>query len=296
MPTAATQVGGRMASALLQGVATSLGCHPGRPTDNLTDPTGTSCPRSSCTERRPRQLPGIQIESRHVFELDQVVPWGRSFDEYVRMFTLSDEDLGRTILGCGDGPASFNAEATQRGHRVVSCDPLYRFTREDIERRIAAIYDQVIDQARRNADDFVWGQGIQDIDELGAVRTAAMQTFLADYERGKRDGRYLDASLPALPFDSRSFDLALCSHFLFLYSGHLDEPFHHEALLEMSRVAAEVRVFPLLSLGGTRSPFVDGCVARLVAAGCRVTIETVQYEFQRGGNEMMRISRGGLPS
>jgi hypothetical protein len=57
----------------------------------------------------------------------------------------------------------------------------------------------------------------------------------------------------------------------------------------MSRVAAEVRVFPLLSLGGTRSPFVDGCVARLVAAGCRVTIETVPYEFQRGGNEMMRV-------
>jgi hypothetical protein len=224
-----------------------------------------------------------------VFELDQVVPWGRSFDEYVRMFALSDEDLGRTILGCGDGPASFNAEATQRGHRVVSCDPLYRFTREDIERRIAEIYDQVIDQARRNAGDFVWGQGIRDIDDLGAVRTGAMQIFLADYERGKRDRRYLDASLPALPFDSRSFDLALCSHFLFLYSGHLDEPFHHEALLEMSRVAAEVRVFPLLSLGGTRSPFVDGCVARLVAAGCRVTIETVPYEFQRGGNEMMRV-------
>ena len=60
----------------------------------------------------------------------------------------------------------------------------------------------------------------------------------------------------------------------------------------MLRVAAEVRVFPLLSLGGARSPFVDGCAARLVAAGYRVTIETVQYEFQRGGNEMMRLHVG----
>jgi hypothetical protein len=182
-----------------------------------------------------------------VFTLDQVVPWGRSFNEYVRMFALGDEDLGRTILGCGDGPASFNAVATQRGHRVVSCDPLYRFGKQDIERRIAAIYEQVLDQARLNANDFIWGQGIRDLDELGAVRTLAMQAFLADYDRGKHDGRYVDGALPALPFANGSFELALCSHFLFLYSAHLGEPFHHEALLEMLRVAAEVRVFPLLN-------------------------------------------------
>jgi hypothetical protein len=45
------------------------------------------------------------------FTLDQVVPWGRSFDEYRRMFALSDDDLGLRILGCADGPASFNGEA-----------------------------------------------------------------------------------------------------------------------------------------------------------------------------------------
>jgi hypothetical protein len=43
------------------------------------------------------------------FTLDSVVPWGRSFDEYVAMFALSEEDLGRRVLGCADGPASFNA-------------------------------------------------------------------------------------------------------------------------------------------------------------------------------------------
>lgn len=227
-----------------------------------------------------------------MYTLDQVVPWGRSFNEYVRMFALNDEDFGRTILGCADGPASFNAEATQRGHRVVSCDPLYRFGKGDIEQRIAAIYEQMLDQARQNAGDFVWGQGIRDVDHLGAVRRAAMQTFLADYERGKADGRYLDAALPALPFANRSFELAISSHFLLLYSAHLDESFHQEALLEMVRVAAEVRIFPLLSLGGARSPFVDGCITRLAAEGCRVTIESVPYEFQRGGNEMMRLRVG----
>jgi len=34
-----------------------------------------------------------------MFTLDQVVPWGRSFDEYVRMLALSDVDLQKTMLG-----------------------------------------------------------------------------------------------------------------------------------------------------------------------------------------------------
>lgn len=136
-----------------------------------------------------------------MFTLDQVVPWGRSFDEYRGMFALADEDLGRRIVGCADGPASFNADATRRGHLVVSCDPIYRFGKTQIEERITATYQQVLDQARRNAHEFVWGAGIRDVEELGAVRMASMRTFLADYEAGKRAGRYVAAALPALPFD-----------------------------------------------------------------------------------------------
>lgn len=44
------------------------------------------------------------------FELDDIVPWGRSFEEYRRMFALSPDDLTGRLLGCGDGPASFNME------------------------------------------------------------------------------------------------------------------------------------------------------------------------------------------
>jgi len=35
------------------------------------------------------------------------------------MFDLDDADLGSPVRGC-DGPASFNAEATARGARIVS--------------------------------------------------------------------------------------------------------------------------------------------------------------------------------
>src|SRR5678816_2295170 len=189
-----------------------------------------------------------------MFTLEQVVPWGRSFAEYCLMFSLGGEDLRRRILGCGDGPASFNVEATRRGAAVTSCDPIYQWDTHQIRDRIAATYDQVLDQARRNADEFVW-DSIASVDELGAIRMAAMEQFLDDFSQGKADGRYLTAELPTLPFSDASFDLALCSHLLFLYSAHLDEEFHHRSIRELCRVAGEVRIFPLLALGGQRSPY-----------------------------------------
>ena len=99
----------------------------------------------------------------------------------------------------------------------------------------------------------------------------------------------MDAALPALPFADRSFDLALCSHLLFLYSAQLDEAFHAAAALELCRVAAEVRIFPLLALGGRPSPHVEPVAATLRARGYHVSTEAVPYEFQRGGNQMLRV-------
>jgi hypothetical protein len=225
-----------------------------------------------------------------VFTLSEVVPWGRSFEEYCRMFALSSGDLHGRILGCADGPASFNAEATAAGLSVISCDPLYSFSGNAIRQRISETCDIIIDQIRRNQDEFVW-TSIRSIEELRQLRMASMERFLADYETGKQERRYVDAELPHLPFADRAFDLALCSHFLFLYSGQLSEDVHVAAIRDMARVATEVRVFPLLALGRERSLHVDAVQRRLQADGCLVNIEKVPYEFQRGGNEMMRIRR-----
>jgi hypothetical protein len=225
-----------------------------------------------------------------MFTLDQVVPWGRSFEEYRAMFLMNDEDLAGRLLGCGDGPASFNAGATRLGASVVSCDPLYRWSTEEIRGRIDQTYEHVLDQTRQNQHEFVW-RAIPSVDELGRVRMAAMREFLADYPQGVPQGRYVAAALPSLPFGDREFDLALCSHLLFLYSEQLGEAFHHASVLELGRVAREVRVFPLLALGGAPSPFVQGCAGLLREAGYDVSVEPVPYEFQRGGNQMMRFRR-----
>jgi hypothetical protein len=226
-----------------------------------------------------------------MFTLEQVVPWGRSFDEYRRMFALTEDDLRLRIVGCGDGPASFNAEATRRGTAVVSCDPIYRYDASQIRARVASTCDQILEQTRQNAGEFVWTE-IPSVEALGKLRMAAMDEFLSDYEAGKSQGRYIEAELPDLPFEDSSFGLALCSHLLFLYTAQLGEAFHRRAIREMCRVAREVRVFPLLALGATPSPLVAPVIDELAGCGVAVSIERVPYEFQRGGNEMMRISNG----
>lgn len=63
--------------------------------------------------------------------LNEIVPWGRSFSEYQKMFDLTDSDLEERILGCADGPASFNAGLTAQVGTVVSVDPLYSFLKKE---------------------------------------------------------------------------------------------------------------------------------------------------------------------
>jgi SAM-dependent methyltransferase len=220
--------------------------------------------------------------------LSQVVPWGRSYQEYLALFALAPEELGRRILGCGDGPAAFNAELTRRGGAVVSVDPLYRFSAGEIRRRITETSETVLDQVRARQGDYVW-KSIVSVEHLGAVRMLAMERFLADFEDGRRAGRYIAAALPSLPFADQQFDLALSSHFLFLYSGQLSARFHVDAIQEMLRVAHEVRVFPLLTLDGSRSPHVAAVCGRFRSKGFRLAIKPVPYEFQRGACEMLVI-------
>jgi len=222
--------------------------------------------------------------------IDEVFPWGRSYDEYRRMFALTDAELDLKIIACADGPAAFNAVMHRRGKRVISCDPLYAFSSDEIRKRIAATHDLMVQRARQDAHRFVWDV-IRSPEEMGQVRMQAMQEFLADYDVGTRDGRYVNQALPQLGFANGSFDLALCSHFLFLYSEEFSLDYHLASIQEMCRVAREVRIFPLLDMQGRHSQHRDPVTTELPRIGFTVSIERVPYEFQCGGNEMMRVRR-----
>jgi len=221
-------------------------------------------------------------------ELTSVVPWGRSFNEYQSMFSLNTMDLKKTILGCGDGPACFNAELKKAGGNVISVDPVYQFNSQQIRSRIEQVYPEVMSQVIKNSDDFIW-ETITNADELGRIRMAAMENFLNDYVQDKEEGRYINASLPILPFKQAEFDLALCSHYLFLYSEQVDQAQHVLAMNELCRVANEVRVYPLLALDGSRSIHLDSVINNLKERGFDVSLQTVEYQFQKGATKMLVV-------
>ncbi len=223
------------------------------------------------------------------FTLSEVIPWGRSYDEYLAMFSLSPEDLQKNILGCSDGPASFNTVLTGKGKSIISADPIYAFSRKELQQRITATSATVLEQIQKNRNAFIWTH-ISSVEELKNIRMAAMDKFLQDFERGKTQGRYVNSCLPQLNFADQSFDLALCSHFLFLYSEHLSEKFHLAAIKELCRVATEVRLFPLLELNGEKSRHIEKILTALQQEGYQATVQQTTYEFQKGGNEMLVIS------
>jgi hypothetical protein len=214
-----------------------------------------------------------------MFKLKEVVPWGRSFEEYLRMFALTSKDLRRKILGCADGPAGFNAGMKKRGVKAISCDPLYQFSDAQIKTQINKTFDEIMKQMLSHKKNYIWKE-IKSLKDLGAIRMRAMGEFLKDFENGKKEGRYIAQGLPVLSFPDKYFDLAVCSHFLFLYSDHLSLDFHRKSIIEMCRVAKEVRIFPNVG------PIAE----ELGESGYNVSVCKVKYEFRRGADKMLKIS------
>ena len=86
-------------------------------------------------------------------ELNKVVPLGRSDREYELMLALFHAELSGPVLGIWDGPASLNAEMTQRGCRTISVDPIL-------------LYLQQLDEAFQRA-------AIRELSRLAACRPSA---------------------------------------------------------------------------------------------------------------------------
>lgn len=223
------------------------------------------------------------------FELNSVVPWGRTLKEYQQMFMLNQEDLDKKIISFGDGPASFNTEMNALGKKIISIDPIYEFTAEQLKERIDETCLQVVKQMRENENNFVWNV-IKSIDQLQKIRMEAMQRFLLDFEKGLQEKRYVAHALPnRTSFENDTFQLGLSSHFLLLYE-QLGLDFHVAALGEMLRLCSEIRVFPILTLNAERPVFLNELMD-ILNKNYNTRIERVAYEFQKGGNEMLVIKR-----
>ena len=222
-------------------------------------------------------------------KLEKVVPWGRNINEYRAMFMLSDDDMKKRIAGFGDGPASFNRQASAAGSEVTSFDPVYGFSAQELRARISEVRDIIIAQMRENSENYVWDK-IKSVEELEKIRMSAMEMFLEDFEQGKREGRYVCHELPErLPCEDMSFEIGLSSHFLLMYDS-LGYDFHFAAISEMLRVCREVRIFPLCDLDSKATKLTEKVIGYF-SRDFRTEILKTDYLFQKGADKMLRIRR-----
>jgi hypothetical protein len=168
-----------------------------------------------------------------------VLVTSRSFEEYQAFFALTPADLARTVLDSSAGASGFAAGANARGCRVVAVDPGYAQGREALLAEAARSTARGAGIVDDHEDRFVWSwygsRGRRD-----SLRRDSLDVFAADLR--ERPGGYVAGALPRLPFSDAAVDLALCSHLLFTWSDVLGERWHEDALVELLRVAAEVRV------------------------------------------------------
>lgn len=212
----------------------------------------------------------------------------RSYDEYVAMFALGSQELSGRVLDCSAGAAEFAAVASAGARRVVAVDPAYAMPR-------TALADQTRDDRERGhaiaaefPDRFTW-RWFGSSERRTTLRQRAMARFLTDVVLSP--GRYVAGQLPQLPFRSGAFDLAVCSHLLFTWADQLGREWHAAAIIELARVATEVRIFPTVLQGrGEPVPFWDALMADLDRAGLDARLRRVDYEFQVGADQMLVVT------
>jgi SAM-dependent methyltransferase len=207
-------------------------------------------------------------------QFESVVFFGRTGEEALAMFELDPADwAGSSVLDCPGGPGSLAALLHGAGILVTAADPLYVLDNRDLELRARADLEQAMVQMAANPDfrpDF-------DLEHCRALRMQAIEQFLAD--RACHPHSYRAASLPALPFETASFDLVLSGHLLFSYAprrdgglmaeGGFDLAWHRTALAELLRVSRrEVRLYPAHTLQGVGvcHPYAEALLQELPAA------------------------------
>lgn len=213
---------------------------------------------------------------------------GYTREDYVNMFDLNQTELhNMRFLDYAGALNGFTREMMRDNLKAVCVDPLYHLLPNQLEGKIELACLNFERYLQDSHDQILLGKS--DIEREVAKRREIAIGTLEYYESAKRAGYYRARVLPDLGFEDKSFDMALCSHFLFTYSDILSEDFHIASILELARVAYQVRIFPLVDSGGELSENLGPILARLQQEGLAAEVRKVEHKFQRIGNAMLLV-------
>jgi hypothetical protein len=232
-----------------------------------------------------------KVEQSTKLDLERIIFIGRTYEEYMDMFSLSEEELqGKKILDCPAGACSFTAIGNKSGLKVTACDIAYFHSDEALKNKGLQDIEHAMEHMKKAKSNYKWDY-FNDIEGLRKHRLSALQDCTNDMIRSSE--RYIPVTLPSLPFKNEEFDMLLSAHFLFMYADRLDYQFHIETLNELLRVTKEeIRIFPLVDLEGKRYEHLEKIISYLANIGCTVEEIKVPYEFQTNANSMLKIRIG----
>lgn len=220
-------------------------------------------------------------------QLEKVPGWIYNLADYKQMFDLSSADMTRKILDFPGGISSFNKEMLQLGHTVISGDEYYSLDEAEMKKHIA----KRLSLNEKMLREHLGRLKVSDEKSLQKIITAWHQSadlFLNDYKAGRASQRYQAMSMPKLPFDNGMFDLVLCRDILF-HSQTKENYQPQELLVELCRVANEVRVYPLQDESGEMPQELGPIMLMFQQNNFGVEVREVKYELQKGGNAMLRV-------
>lgn len=213
--------------------------------------------------------------------------WGRTLDEYFKMFGLDNSYVKAKILSIADGPSTFNLEMQQLGGKVTSIDPIYNLNSEELKITFAKSYQFNKDLFYNNKQNFSFKTD-NEIEVLLNKRQDTFETFLQDFEQHKSN--YLFGQLPQIDFPDNSFDLCLCSNLLFIFDHIFNADFHINSIKEMLRVAKEVRVFPIYNIDGVQSNYLSDITNYLDNNNIGWQLKDNNYFVYKNGNKYLQIN------
>ena len=232
-----------------------------------------------------------RAEQSTKLDLERIIFIGRTFEEYLDMFSLSVAELkGKRILDCPAGACSFTVDGNASGLNITAADIAYYHSNEDLYDKGIQDVEHAMEHMETAKTNYIWDY-FNDIEGLRKHRLSALN----DCAKGMRQSseRYVPVTLPSIPFKDGEFDVLLSAHFLFMYADRLDYEFHINTLDELLRVTKEeIRIFPLVDLEGKRYVHLDKIISYLTKNGCSVEEVKVPYEFQVNANSMLKINKG----
>ncbi len=216
----------------------------------------------------------------------------RSYQEYKDMFVLGDLlKKKRVILDVAGGASSFICEVNNLGHEAVAADPLYELSCDRIKFKAEEHMADAAEKLGRLRHNYDW-KYYGSIENHLDMRRQSLELFLSHYRNFANINRYIASSLPELPFAENTFDLILCSHFLFLYEDQFDFEFHVSSIQELVRICrpnGEVRIYPLVNLRLERYSQLDRLMDCIRDQNIFVELIPTEFTFIPGASEVLRI-------